>query len=188
MAGKEFTVDLNNSRHFVHTPILTGGSPRFFESNFNEMMTRTVWRAVPVIWLPAAFYFIKMSYTMDLTLPLIFVLSVVGAFVWTFHEYCFHQFFFYLDTKSYWGSTFHYLIHGCHHKHPNDGLRLVRPPAVAAILAVMKYHLNHHSRIQNKGFGVPITLWDRALGTLPRALQTIHKGEEDIFVAHIRDL
>jgi hypothetical protein len=27
-----------------------------------------------------------------------------------------------------------YLLHGCHHKHPMHGLRLVFPPAAAAIL------------------------------------------------------
>jgi hypothetical protein len=31
-------------------------------------------------------------------------------------------------------NTAHYLLHGCHHKHPMDGLRLVFPPAAAAIL------------------------------------------------------
>lgn len=33
------------------------------------------------------------------------------------------------------GNTIHYLLHGCHHKHPMDGLRLVFPPAGAAIIA-----------------------------------------------------
>jgi hypothetical protein len=30
-----------------------------------------------------------------------------------------------------------------------------------------KYHLNHHFRIQNKGFGITSTLWDHVFGTLP---------------------
>ncbi|KAL4340766.1 hypothetical protein GQ457_08G019920 [Hibiscus cannabinus] len=148
MAGKEFSVDLNKPlvfqvghlgetyQEWVHTPILTVESPRFFKSDFIEMLTRTVWWVVPVVWLPVAFYFIRMSYTMGLTLPLVVILSVFGAFVWTFLEYCFHRFLFHLNTNSYWGNTFHYLIHGCHHKHPNDGLRLVIPPAEAAILAI----------------------------------------------------
>lgn len=36
----------------------------------------------------------------------------------------------------YRGNTLHYLLHGCHHKHPMDGLRLVFPPAATAILCV----------------------------------------------------
>ncbi|KAK8575833.1 hypothetical protein V6N13_032853 [Hibiscus sabdariffa] len=223
-----FTVDLSKPlvfqvghlgetyQEWVHTPILTSESPRFFESDFLEILTRTVWWVVPVIWVPVGLYFITMSYTMGHSLPLVVLMAVVGAFVWTFLEYCFHRFLFHIDTESYWGNTFHYLIHGCHHKHPMDGLRLVIPPAEAAILALMfwnlygilftlsirpvmfgggligyvmydmihyyihhgqptkqslksikKYHLNHHFRIQNKGFGITTALWDRVFGTLP---------------------
>ncbi|KAK3019360.1 hypothetical protein RJ639_004334 [Escallonia herrerae] len=31
-----------------------------------------------------------------------------------------------------------------------------------------RYHLNHHFRIQNKGFGITSSLWDKAFGTLPQ--------------------
>jgi dihydroceramide fatty acyl 2-hydroxylase len=37
-----------------------------------------------------------------------------------------------------------------------------------------KYHLNHHFRIQNKGFGITSTLWDHVFGTLP-STKTIDK-------------
>ncbi|KAK8495521.1 hypothetical protein V6N12_066081 [Hibiscus sabdariffa] len=43
-----------------------------------------------------------MSYTMGHTLPLVAILSFLGAFVWTFLEYCFHRFLLHLDTKNYW--------------------------------------------------------------------------------------
>lgn len=43
--------------------------------------------------------------------------------------------FMILCTFSRW-NTLHYLIHGCHHKHPMDGLRLVFPPAATAVLCV----------------------------------------------------
>ncbi|KAE8655516.1 Fatty acid 2-hydroxylase 1 [Hibiscus syriacus] len=229
MAGKGFIVDLNKPlvfqvghlgeayQEWVHTPILTEESPQFFESGFAEFLSRTTWWVVPVVWMPVAFYFIGMSYTMGLTLPLVAMLSVSGAFVWTFLEYCIHRFLFHIVTKSYWGNTFHYLIHGFHHKHPMDGLRLVIPPLEAAIVLGMfwylcrllftlsmgsallggglsgyvmydtthyylhhghptskilkslkKYHMNHHFRIQNKGFGVTTTLWDRVFETLPK--------------------
>ncbi|GFS43082.1 fatty acid hydroxylase 1 [Actinidia rufa] len=32
-----------------------------------------------------------------------------------------------------------------------------------------KYHLNHHFRIQNKGFGITSSLWDKVFGTLPQS-------------------
>ncbi|WZZ39824.1 hypothetical protein YC2023_036083 [Brassica napus] len=114
------------------------------------------------------------------------------------------------------GNTAHYLLHGCHHKHPMDHLRLVFPPAATAVLCfpfwnlvklfatpsttpalfgggmlgyvmydvthyylhhaqptravtknLKKYHLNHHFRIQDKGFGITSSLWDIVFGTLP---------------------
>jgi hypothetical protein len=37
-----------------------------------------------------------------------------------------------------------------------------------------KYHLNHHFRIQNKGFGITSTSWDHVFGTLP-STKTIGK-------------
>lgn len=41
-------------------------------------------------------------------------------------EYCLHRFLFHASPSSYWGITLHYSFHGCHHKYPNDRLRLVR--------------------------------------------------------------
>lgn len=41
-----------------------------------------------------------------------------------------------VTTTCFRGNTLHYLLHGCHHKHPMDGLRLVFPPAATAILSV----------------------------------------------------
>lgn len=43
-------------------------------------------------------------------------------------EYCLHRFLFHASPASYWGITLHYAFHGCHHKYPNDRLRLVRGP------------------------------------------------------------
>lgn len=41
------------------------------------------------------------------------------------------------DITTYFrANTLHYLLHGCHHKHPMDGLRLVFPPAATTILSV----------------------------------------------------
>lgn len=53
---------------------------------------------------------------------------VVINITFTFEEKLFLHF--------YRANTAHYLIHGCHHKHPMDGLRLVFPPAAAAILSI----------------------------------------------------
>ncbi|KAH1041208.1 hypothetical protein GLYMA_09G026800v4 [Glycine max] len=220
---------------WVHQPIVSNEGPRFFENEIlevcplttdettkpslaspREFLTRTVWWAIPVIWLPVVCWFIHNSVQMGLSCPHLALLVVLGIFVWTLLEYSLHRFLFHIKTKTYWGNTLHYLLHGCHHKHPMDGLRLVFPPAATAILLMpfwnlvklmatpstapalfgggllgyvmydcthyylhhgqpktevprnlKKYHLNHHFRIQDKGFGITSSLWDKVFGTLP---------------------
>ncbi|CAF1818025.1 unnamed protein product [Brassica oleracea var. botrytis] len=223
MVAEGFTVDLNKPLVFqvghlgetyeewVHQPIVTKKGPRFFHSDFWEFLTLTVWWAVPVIWLPVSVWCISMSISRGLSLPEIVPLIALGIFIWTLIEYTLHRFLFHIKTKSYWGNTAHYLLHGCHHKHPMDHLRLVFPPAATAVLCfpfwnlvklfttlsvtpalfgggmlgyvmydithyylhhahptravtknLKKYHLSHHFRIQDKGFGITSSLWDIA--------------------------
>ncbi|KAK4270832.1 hypothetical protein QN277_019601 [Acacia crassicarpa] len=227
MVAQNFEVDLKKPLVFqvghlgeayeewVHQPILSKEGPRFFKSDFMEFLTRTVWWAVPTIWLPVVCYSISVSARKGLAPSHVVLLVVLGLFIWTLTEYTLHRFLFHVKTSSYWANTLHYLIHGCHHKHPMDSLRLVFPPAATAILLVpfwnliklsstpstapallgglllgyvmydcthyylhhgqpksnapknlKKYHLNHHYRIQNKGFGITSPLWDTIFGTL----------------------
>ncbi|CAJ2657906.1 unnamed protein product [Trifolium pratense] len=228
MVAQNFVVDLNKPLVFqvghlgeayeewVHQPIVSKEGPRFFQNEVLEFLTLTVWWAIPVIWLPVVCWFVYNSIQMGLSCPHIAMMVVLGVFVWTLLEYTLHRFLFHIKTKTYWGNTLHYLLHGCHHKHPMDGLRLVFPPAATAILLfplfnlvkllstpatapavfgggllgyvmydcthyylhhaqpktevprnLKKYHLNHHFRIQDKGFGITSSLWDKVFGTLP---------------------
>ncbi|KAL2467426.1 Fatty acid 2-hydroxylase 1 [Abeliophyllum distichum] len=228
MVAQGFTVDLNKPlvfqvghlgetyQEWVHQPIASKEGPRFFESDFWEFLTRNKWWVIPLIWLPVVSWFILMSIRMGHSILQVAVLVAFGILAWTLLEYTLHRFLFHIKTKSYWGNTIHYLLHGCHHKHPMDGLRLVFPPTATAILCIpfwkfirlisttstapalfggcllgyvmydvthyyvhhgqptsdipkslKKYHLNHHFRIQNKGFGITSPLWDKVFGTLP---------------------
>ncbi|KAL0914486.1 hypothetical protein M5K25_014835 [Dendrobium thyrsiflorum] len=146
MVAKEFTVDLKKAlvfqvghlgkayQEWVHQPIVSKDGPRFFENNILEFLTRTVWWAVPTIWLPVVCWFVVMSLRMGQSLLEVSLLILAGILLWTLIEYCLHRFLFHIKTESYWANTAHYLLHGCHHKHPMDSLRLVFPPAAAAIL------------------------------------------------------
>lgn len=153
MVAQGFTVDLNKPLVFqvghlgeayeewVHQPIVSKEGPRFFASDFWEFLTRTVWWAIPVIWLPVVCYFVSKSVRMGHTPYEIASMVGFGIFIWTLLEYSLHRFLFHIKTTSYWGNTAHYLLHGCHHKHPMDGLRLVFPPAATAILLVPFWNL-----------------------------------------------
>ncbi|CAA2952335.1 dihydroceramide fatty acyl 2-hydroxylase FAH1-like [Olea europaea subsp. europaea] len=78
---------------------------------------------------------------MELTVPQVALVMAVGIFTWTMLEYTMHHSLFHIKTNNYWGNTIHYLLHGCHHKHPMDGLHLFFPPAVTAILLVPVWNL-----------------------------------------------
>ena len=56
-------------------------------------------------------------------------------------EYWLHRIVFHFEPEDGWGARLHYIIHGVHHDHPNDPLRLVMPPAVSVPLALLFFAL-----------------------------------------------
>lgn len=153
MVAQAFKVDLNKPlvfqvghlgedyQEWVHQPIVSKEGPRFFASDFWEFLTRTQWWVIPLVWLPVVGYSVNISKQMGHTLPELVLMVMGGIFIWSLLEYTLHRFLFHINTTSYWGNTLHYLLHGCHHKHPMDGLRLVFPPAATAILLVPFWNL-----------------------------------------------
>jgi dihydroceramide fatty acyl 2-hydroxylase len=148
MVVKAFSVDLNQPlvfqvghlgdayQEWVHQPIVSREGPRFFKSDFWEFLTRTAWWVIPLVWLPVVSWSILTTIQRGLSPSMAAYLALIGIFVWSLMEYSLHRFLFHIKTSSYWGNTLHYLLHGCHHKHPMDGYRLVFPPAATAILCI----------------------------------------------------
>jgi sterol desaturase/sphingolipid hydroxylase (fatty acid hydroxylase superfamily) len=64
-------------------------------------------------------------------------LAVGGYALWTLFEYWLHRVVFHFEPQRGLGARLHWIIHGVHHDHPNDPLRLVMPPAVSIPLAVL---------------------------------------------------
>ncbi len=60
-----------------------------------------------------------------------------GYALWTLTEYWVHRSVFHLEPKSELGARLHWMIHGVHHDHPNDPMRLVMPPIVTIPLAAL---------------------------------------------------
>ena len=52
-----------------------------------------------------------------------------------------HRLVFHFEPEKGIGARLHWIIHGVHHDHPNDPLRLVMPPSVSAPLALLFYGL-----------------------------------------------
>jgi len=118
---------------------------KLFKNPFLEILTKTPWYLPLLFWIPAISILISnevltfdMSFANDFTsisLHLFF-----GIVLWTLVEYTLHRFVFHMNVgNSPALSTFHFLIHGQHHKAPFDENRLVFPPVPAAVLATIIY-------------------------------------------------
>lgn len=114
------------------------GHPRFFGSDLLEGCSKTPWWVVPLLWLPL---FTASLAWAGAELPVAHAAALVlaGVVAWQLVEYCIHRFAFHAESDSYWGITFHFLFHGCHHKYPMDRLRLVFPPVPAAAVVAAFY-------------------------------------------------
>ena len=63
-------------------------------------------------------------------------LAVGGYAVWTLTEYWLHRVVFHFEPERGLGARLHWMIHGVHHDHPNDPMRLVMPPTASVPLAL----------------------------------------------------
>ena len=68
-------------------------------------------------------------------------LVLAGYMFWTLTEYWMHRLVFHFEPEEGIGARVHWIIHGVHHDHPNDPLRLVMPPSVSVPLALAFYGL-----------------------------------------------
>jgi sterol desaturase/sphingolipid hydroxylase (fatty acid hydroxylase superfamily) len=69
-------------------------------------------------------------------LPMI-LLTLAGIGIWTLTEYWLHRLVFHWEPDNAFGRRLHFIIHGIHHDHPNDKMRLVMPPSVSIPLAAL---------------------------------------------------
>ena len=115
---------------------LLKASPPMFKSPWLDRFTR-VHPAVPVIiFLPAivalfAFGAGRAGFWNSVGLFL------GGYAVWTLTEYWLHRVVFHFEPERGIGARLHWMIHGVHHDHPNDPLRLVMPPSASIPLALL---------------------------------------------------
>jgi dihydroceramide fatty acyl 2-hydroxylase len=77
----------------------------------------------------------------DLTTAGTIGLVLAGWLFWTLAEYWIHRLVFHFEPDEGVGARLHWIIHGVHHDHPNDPLRLVMPPSVSVPLAAAFYGL-----------------------------------------------
>jgi sterol desaturase/sphingolipid hydroxylase (fatty acid hydroxylase superfamily) len=111
-------------------------SPPMFSSRLLDACSR-VHPVVPiVIFLPAIVAMTSWQLS-KASVPVTLALALLGYALWTLFEYWLHRIVFHFEPEQGIGARMHWIIHGIHHEHPNDPLRLVMPPAVSVPLALL---------------------------------------------------
>ena len=111
-----------------------------FESDLLDWLSR-VHPAVPlVIFIPAIAVLFALGQGGHGPLE-VAGLMAGGYLFWTLSEYWIHRLVFHFEPEEGLGARLHWIIHGVHHDHPNDPLRLVMPPSVSVPLAAAFYGL-----------------------------------------------
>jgi len=115
-------------------------SPPMFESRWLDACSR-VHPSVPVILFAPAIA-ILMTLGIERVGAVGAVAWALGGYVfWTLTEYWMHRIVFHFEPEDGIGARLHWIIHGVHHDHPNDRMRLVMPPSVSVPLAIAFYAL-----------------------------------------------
>lgn len=119
---------------------LLRASPPMFKSGRLDRFTR-VHHLVPVaIFLPPIVLLFGTALgRLGLVESLLYALG--GYALWTLAEYWIHRLIFHFEPAEGIGARVHWMVHGVHHDHPNDPLRLVMPPAASVPLALAFYAL-----------------------------------------------
>ena len=115
-------------------------SPRMFESLLLDRLSRVHWSVPAILFTPAIA--LVFAHALALTTAWTAMLWALGGYLfWTLTEYWLHRLVFHFEPDSGVGARLHWVIHGVHHDHPNDPLRLVMPPSVSVPLSGAFYGL-----------------------------------------------
>ncbi len=163
-------------------------SPPMFESRVLDALSR-VHPIVPVLIFVPAIALLEAWGLKKVSLGLALALLLAGYGLWTLFEYWLHRLVFHFEPERGIGARLHWIIHGVHHDHPNDPMRLVMPPAVSVPLAAGVFGVlylifgSHYAPSIGAGFFLGYLVYDmmhyylhhfRPRGPLGRMLRERH--------------
>jgi sterol desaturase/sphingolipid hydroxylase (fatty acid hydroxylase superfamily) len=111
-------------------------SPPMFRSRWLDALSR-VHPAVPAVIFGPAIVATFVLGAARIGAAEAIAAAVLGYLIWTLTEYWLHRLVFHFEPERGIGARLHWIIHGVHHDHPNDPLRLVMPPSVSVPLAAL---------------------------------------------------
>jgi sterol desaturase/sphingolipid hydroxylase (fatty acid hydroxylase superfamily) len=111
-----------------------------FDSDFLDKFSRVHPAVPPIIFGPVILALLIVALGRS-SVPVVIALIAGGYVFWTLTEYWLHRVVFHFEPEAGIGARLHWIMHGVHHDHPNDPLRLVMPPSVSVPLALLFYGL-----------------------------------------------
>jgi sterol desaturase/sphingolipid hydroxylase (fatty acid hydroxylase superfamily) len=106
-------------------------SPPIFTTPWMDRFTRVPPMVVPALFVPIIVGFAVLGLGDGMSTADFAGWVLVGYLVWTLTEYWLHRIVFHFEPDNRLGARLHWMIHGVHHDHPNDPLRLVMPPSAS---------------------------------------------------------
>ena len=111
-------------------------SPRMFESDLLDKVSRVHPAVPPILFGPVIVFFLVDGLIHGTGWAT--ALWILGGYAfWTLTEYWMHRAVFHFEPEKGIGARLHWIIHGVHHDHPNDPMRLVMPPSVSVPLSAL---------------------------------------------------
>jgi dihydroceramide fatty acyl 2-hydroxylase len=112
-------------------------SPPLFRNRFLDFFSR-IHPVVPaLIYAPVCAVLVTLGVSGGESTANSILLIIAGFVTWTLAEYWLHRKVFHWEPDHPIGSRLHFIIHGVHHDHPNDRMRLVMPPGASIPLALL---------------------------------------------------
>ena len=109
-------------------------SPPMFASPLLDRFTRVHVAVVPAVFVPVVVVLVVLA-AGELRAPAIAGWGLAGYATWTLAEYWLHRVVFHHEPARGLGARLHWMLHGVHHDHPNDPMRLVMPPSASLPMA-----------------------------------------------------
>ena len=105
-------------------------SPPMFRSRTLDRLTR-VHPAVPALLFGPIISLLVLHALQRMPAYDALLEILAGWVLWTLTEYWIHRTVFHFEPERGFGARLHWMIHGVHHDHPNDPMRLVMPPVLS---------------------------------------------------------
>jgi len=111
---------------------------RMFQSDFFEFFSK-VHPATPfVFYIPVVLFLMAYGLSQGVTTWAMTALFLpVGMVIWSVLEYVIHRYFFHWEGNGPFTRRLHDIVHGYHHKYPDDEKRLVMPLGASIPMAVL---------------------------------------------------